>query len=70
MILLLITYLNEFIFNAFILVKFIFYYYSHLSNIFIKNHNLIDEIKLDKQYNFSFKTIYEKLLRNLKKIDL
>jgi len=40
---------------------------SHLSNIFIKNHNLLEEIKLDKRYNFSFKIIYEQLLRNIKK---
>jgi hypothetical protein len=42
---------------------------SHLSSIFIKNHNLLDEIKLDKPYTFSFKTIYDKLFRSFKKID-
>uniref|UniRef100_A0A6C0J3P3 Uncharacterized protein n=1 Tax=viral metagenome TaxID=1070528 RepID=A0A6C0J3P3_9ZZZZ len=41
---------------------------SHSSSIFIKNHNLLEEIKLDKSYNFSFKTIYNKLLLNLKKL--
>ena len=40
---------------------------SHLSNITIRNHYLLDEIHFNTKINFSFKNIYNRLILRLKK---